>query len=299
MEKIKIIVLIMVVLSMAPASMVVGQSIVDEEISPEKITEGYEFTEGPVWHDSGYLLFSDIPANTIYKWVPGEEAVEFLKPSGNSNGLTFDEDGNLLLAQHEGTLSRLTGGQELETIVDNFEGKRLNSPNDLAVKSDGSIYFTDPDFGVSDEDKKLDFNGVYRYSEENGLELLVDDFDLPNGIVFSPNENRLYVNDTQNNHIRVFDVDMDGNLMNGRIFAEMEADADGAADGMKVDTDGNLYSTGPGGLWIFSPEGEVLHQIEMPERVTNLAWGGSDFDTLFLTAPDAVYQLETNAKGVR
>lgn len=299
MEKIKIIVLIMVVLSMAPASMVVGQSIVDEEISPEKITEGYEFTEGPVWHDSGYLLFSDIPANTIYKWVPGEEAVEFLKPSGNSNGLTFDEDGNLLLAQHEGTLSRLTGGQELETIVDNFEGKRLNSPNDLAVKSDGSIYFTDPDFGVSDEDKKLDFNGVYRHSEENGLELLVDDFDLPNGIVFSPNENRLYVNDTQNNHIRVFDVDMDGNLMNGRIFAEMEADADGAADGMKVDTDGNLYSTGPGGLWIFSPEGEVLHQIEMPERVTNLAWGGSDFDTLFLTAPDAVYQLETNAKGVR
>ncbi len=274
-----------------------GQSIVDSE--PQKITEGYEFTEGPVWHDSGYLLFSDIPANTIYKWTPGEEAVEYLKPSGNSNGLTFDEDGSLLLAQHEGALSRLTGEKKLETIADSFEGKRLNSPNDLTQKSDGSIYFTDPDFGVSDEDKELDFNGVYRFTEENGLELLIDDFDLPNGIVFSPNENRLYVNDTQNNHIRVFDVDKDGNLMNDRVFAEMQDDAEGAADGMKIDNDGNLYSTGPGGLWIFSPEGEVLQQVEMPERVTNLAWGGSEKSTLFLTAPNAVYQLKTNATGVQ
>lgn len=279
------------------AGFVHGQSIVDAE--PEKITEGYEFTEGPVWHDSGYLLFSDIPANTIYKWTPGEEAVEYLKPSGNSNGLTFDSDGDLLLAQHEGALSRFTDGQELETVIDNYEGKRLNSPNDLTQKSDGSIYFTDPDFGVSDEDKELDFNGVYRYSEENGLELLVEDFALPNGIVFSPNENRLYINDSQHNHIRVFDVDKDGNLMNGRVFAEMQADAEGAADGMKVDTDGNLYSTGPGGLWIFSPEGEVLQQVETPDRVTNVAWGGDDYSTLFLTAPNAVYQLETNAEGVR
>lgn len=289
----------LLIIAMLPATLIFGQPIVDEDTEPEAITEGYEFTEGPLWHDSGYLLFSDIPANTVYKWTPGEGAEEYLKPSGNSNGLTFDQDGALLLAQHEGLVSRLTEDKELTVVVDNFDGKRLNSPNDLTVKSDDTIYFTDPPFGVSDEDKELDIHGVYRYSDENGLELLIDDFDLPNGIVFSPNEHRLYVNDTQHNHIRVFDVDRDGNLMNGRVFAEMEADAEGAADGMKVDTDGNLYSTGPGGLWVFSPEGEVLQQVEMPERITNLAWGGEEGSTLFLTAPSAVYRLETNKKGMQ
>ncbi|MEL7833443.1 SMP-30/gluconolactonase/LRE family protein [Fodinibius sp. Rm-B-1B1-1] len=281
------------------AGTIQGQSIVDEDTRPQKITDGYQFTEGPVWHDSGYLLFSDIPANTVYKWAPGGQAEEFLNPSGHSNGLTFAENGHLLLAQHDGAIGHLAEGGELVTVVDSYEGKRLNSPNDLVVKSDGAIYFTDPDFGVSDEDKKLGMNGIYRYSEENGLTLLVEDFDLPNGIVFSPDEERLYVNDTRHNHIRVFDVKEDGTLANGKIFAEMKSNAEGAADGMKVDSEGNLYSTGPGGLWIFSPEGEVLQQVEMPERITNLAWGGSDFSTLFLTAPNAVYQLETNQKGER
>lgn len=290
---------VLLVLIVLPVTMVYGQQIIDEDTEPEKITEGYEFTEGPLWHASGYLLFSDIPANTVYKWRPGEGAVVYVKPSGHSNGLTYDLNGNLLLAQHDGLVSRLTKGDKLSVVVDNFDGKRLNSPNDLAVKSDGSIYFTDPPFGVSDEDKELNINGVYRYNENQGLTLLTESFDLPNGIVFSPDESWLYVNDSRHSHIRVFEVQEDGTLANGRVFAKMESDAEGSADGMKVDTEGNLYSTGPGGLWIFSPEGEVLHQVQTPERITNLAWGGPDYSTLFLTAPNAVYKLETNQKGNR
>jgi sugar lactone lactonase YvrE len=253
-----------------PASFVFGQQIVKENIEPEKVTSGYQFTEGPLWHSSGYLLFSDIPANTIYKWTPGGEAVEYLKPSGHSNGLTFDQNGRLVLAQHDGAIARVTKENKLSIVVDSYQGKRLNSPNDLTVKSDGSIYFTDPPFGVSEENKELDVNGVYRYSPEEGLQLLVDDFDRPNGIVFSPDEERLYVNDTSHNHIRVFKVDDKGLLKDGKVFATMEADSDGAADGMKVDTNGNLYSTGPGGLWIFSPRGNLIQQLKTP-RITNLA----------------------------
>ena len=286
-------------MTLLPVMITFGQEVVDENAEPEIITEGYEFTEGPLWHESGYLLFSDIPANTVYKWTPGEGAEMYLKPSGHSNGLAYDREGNLLLAQHDGLVSRLSNSKNLTVVVDNYQGKRLNSPNDLAIKSDGSIYFTDPPFGVSDKDKELDFSGVYRYSEDNGLQLLIDDFDLPNGIVFSPDESRLYVNDSQHDHIRVFDLKEDGSLANGKIFAEMESDAEGAADGMKVDTEGNLYSTGPGGLWIFSPEGKLLQQIETPKRITNVAWGGSNFSFLFLTAPNVVYQLETNKKGMR
>ncbi|PAU94923.1 gluconolactonase [Aliifodinibius salipaludis] len=297
MEKVSKVFLALLMMIVFPVMITFGQQIVEEDAEPEIITEGYEFTEGPLWHDSGYLLFSDIPANIVYKWTPGEGANEYLEPSGHSNGLTFDQDGNLLLAQHDGQVSRLTEGKEFSVVADTYNGKRLNSPNDITVKSDGSIYFTDPSFGVSDEDKELNFNGVYRYSEDEGLQLLIDDFDLPNGIVFSPDESRLYVNDTGHNHIRVFDVNQDGTLKNGRVFVEMESDAEGAADGMKVDTEGNLYSAGPGGLWVFSPEGEVLKQVEALAGVTNLAWGGPEYSTLFLTAPNAIYRLETNRKG--
>jgi len=273
-----------------------GQQMVKENAEPEKITEGYQFTEGPVWHDSGYLLFSDIPANTIYKWTPGSEAEVYMKPSGHSNGLTFDREGRLVLAQHDGAVAKQVGENSFEVVVDSYEGKRLNSPNDIVVKSDGSIYFTDPSFGVSEEDKELDIQGVYRYSGDQGLQLLVSDFNMPNGIAFSPDEEKLYVNDSRRNHIRVFEVNGDGTLENGKLFAKMESEGPGGADGMKVDTKGNVYSTGPGGLWIFSPEGELIRQVDTP-RITNLAWGGKDRKTLFMTAPNAVYKLEMKVKG--
>jgi len=275
-----------------------AQPIVKQGVEPQKITDGYQFTEGPLWHPSGYLLFSDIPANTVFKWMPGGEVTEYIKPSGHSNGLAFDLEGRLLLAQHDGAVARKNGDGGLSTLVDNYEGKRLNSPNDLTVKSDGAIYFTDPPFGVSDENKELQVNGIYRYSEDEGLELLVNNFDLPNGIAFSPDEEKLYVNDSRHNHIRVFSVKQDGSLDNGKIFATMKADADGSADGMVVDSAGNLYSTGPGGLWIFSPEGKMLQQVEM-SRITNLAWGGPDRSALFMTAPNAVYKLQTTQKGYK
>ncbi len=273
-----------------------GQQMIKENAEPEKITEGYQFTEGPVWHDSGYLLFSDIPANTIFKWTPGSEAEVYMKPSGHSNGLTFNREGLLVMAQHDGALAKRVSEYSFEVVVDSYKGKRLNSPNDLVVKSDGSIYFTDPSFGVSEEDKELDIQGVYRYSKSQGLQLLVSDFDMPNGIAFSPDEEKLYVNDSRHNHIRVFEVKRDGTVKNGKLFAKMESEGEGGADGMKVDTKGNVYSTGPGGLWIFSPEGKLIQQVKTP-RITNLAWGGKNRKTLFMTAPDAVYKLEMKTKG--
>jgi gluconolactonase len=273
-----------------------AQQMVREKAEPEKITSGYQFTEGPVWHPSGYLLFSDIPANTIYKWAPGSDTETYLSPSGHSNGLTFDYKGRLILARHDGNLARYEENKGMEVLVDSYKGKRLNSPNDLTLHSDGSIYFTDPPFGVSDEDKVLEINGVYRYSKAEGLQLLSDDFDLPNGIALSPGETRLYVNDSRHSHIRVFDIARDGKTKNGRVFATMESEDQGSADGMKVDAEGNVYSTGPGGLWIFSPEGELLQQVSTP-RLTNLAWGGADGRTLFMTSPNAVYKLEMTNKG--
>jgi gluconolactonase len=219
-----------------------------------------------------------------------------MKPSGHSNGLTFNLEGELLLAQHDGHLGKANEDGSFEIIVGSYKGKRLNSPNDLVVSSSGAIYFTDPPYGVSEEDKELGFQGVYRYTEEDGLELLSKDFDRPNGIALSPDEKKLYVNDSQHGHIRVFDVKEDGTVENLKMFAKMELDKPGAADGMKVDTEGNVYSTGPGGLWIFSPGGELIQQVETP-RITNLAWGGKEGKTLFMTSPEAVYKLEMNAEG--
>ena len=279
--------------------------LVDPEAAVEQIATGCQFTEGPLWHATEqFLLFSDIPANTMRKWDAHAGMTVFREPSGKSNGLTYDKGGHLIACEHANRrVSRTTADGHVITIASHYQGKRLNSPNDVVVKSDGSIYFTDPPYGLSaaygvESEKELDFQGVYRLSP-NGetLTLLVDDFDRPNGICFSPDESILYINDTERMHVRAFDVQPDGTITNDRIFGEEEGD-NGKPDGMKVDTHGNVYLTGPNGIWVFSPDGTHLGIILVPERTANLAWGGNDWTSLFITASTSVYRVECKTVGV-
>lgn len=267
----------------------------------EKVATGFRFTEGPVWDRIGkLLLFSDIPANQIRKWESGDTTTVFREPSGNSNGLTYDKQGRLIACEHGNRrVSRTEPDGRITVLADRFEGKRLNSPNDVVVKSGGSVYFTDPPYGVGPESRELDFQGVYRIKPEGGLDLLVKDFAMPNGLAFSPDEKRLYIGDSsQHRHIRVFDVKPDGTLENGRVFADLSDPKPGAPDGMKVDTEGRLFSTGPGGVWVFAPDGTHLGTIATPEGPANCAWGESGWRTLFITAGTSVYRIRLKAAGV-
>ena len=256
----------------------------------ENVSTGHTFTEGPVWTSRGTLLFSDIPGNKI--WEVGDETTVFRTPSGNSNGLTFDREGRLIACEHSNRrVSRTESDGTITVLADRFEGKRLNSPNDAVVKSDGSIYFTDPPYGISHEQQELDFQGVYRIDPEGKLELLVKDFVRPNGLCFSPDEKLLYIADSSNlRHVRVFNVAEDGTLSGGEVFARITSDK-GVPDGMKVDPGGRLYVAGPGGVWIFDTDGKHVETIETPETPANLAWGGRDGKTLYVTAVTSVYKV--------
>lgn len=271
---------------------------VPEGATVEKIAGGFEFTEGPLWFD-GRLVFSDIPANTVYEWAPEEGGRVFLKPSGHANGLAVSPDGHLLLAQHDGQVGRLAAERMVAPLVQSYEGSRLNSPNDLTVADDGSIYFTDPPYGVDEENRELDFSGVYRWSPEGTLTLLTKAFSRPNGICLSPDESVLYVNDSSENIVRAYDVTDEGSIANGRQFAAPEGDAEGATDGMKVDADGNLYTTGPGGIWVYAPSGELLDRISVPVAPTNLAFGGPERKTLYITARSNVYRISVSVPGAK
>ena len=279
--------------------------LIDPDAQLEQLGTGCEFTEGPVWHAEGkFLLFSDIPANQMKKWTAEEGITNFRVPSGKSNGLTYDKQGRLVTCEHANRrVSRTAADGTVETIASHYEGKRLNSPNDVIVKSDGSIYFSDPPYGLTADygvegEQDLDFQGVYRLSADGQtLTLLVDDFDRPNGLCFSPDESILYIDDTERMHIRAFDVQPDGTIANGRIFAEEEGD-DGVPDGMKIDAHGNVYLTGPGGIWIFDTSGEHLGVLQTPERAANLGWGGDDWSTLFITASTSLYSIQCKVSGI-
>lgn len=274
----------------------------------ERVATGFVFTEGPLWDaDDGSLLFSDIPANRIYRWREGAAPQVFREPSGKSNGLTWDPRGNLVAAEHLNRRVSLTMPDGVvQPLTDRYEGNRLNSPNDLIYRSDGVLFFTDPPYGiVSDHVGKIaqqeqPFNGIYllRPGETEPL-LLSGDFDRPNGLAFSPDERRLYVADTSRFHVRVFDVAADGGLSGGAVFAEFREDqGEGRPDGMKVDSAGNVYSTGPGGLWIVASGGEILAQVRLPERTANCAWGDGDGRSLFVTATSSVYRIRTLIAGI-
>lgn len=276
--------------------------IVSKDEGLEQIATGFGFTEGPIWCGN-HLLFSDIPRNRITRLrllAEGPEITTYRNPSGNSNGLTLDRSGRLIACEHSTrrvTLTETDG--TVKPLATQYQGKRLNSPNDVVVRSDGSIYFTDPPYGLKDLSawKELPFNGVYRISPDNSLELLVDDFERPNGLAFSPDEKILYVDDTERHHIRCFDVLPDGNITNGRIFIELPPKAN-RPDGMKVDESGNVYSTGIAGISIINPEGRSLGQILVPEIPANLTFGGKDRKTLYITARTSIYRLRLNVAGI-
>lgn len=278
--------------------------VVPEDVQVERLGTGFQFTEGPVWNEKGgYLLFSDIPGNRIKKWTPKEGISDFRVPSGKSNGLTLDRSGRLIACEHANRrVSRTEEDGTVVTLASHYEGRRLNSPNDVVVKSDGSVYFSDPPYGLNPifgtlEEPELPFYGVYRLSPNgDNLSLLIDD-SVPNGLAFSPDESLLYIADTERNHIRVFDVNAQGGAENGRIFAEIPGEPL-APDGIKVDSEGNIYSTGNGGVWVLNPEGRRLGIITVPELPANLSWGDGDWKTLYITARSSLYRVRLNIAGV-
>lgn len=259
----------------------------------EVVTTGFQFTEGPHWLDDGSLIFSDIPANKVYRWQPGSsESTVYIDSSGRANGIEALPGGDLVLAQHAGRVSRMISPTEFDVLASEYEGKRLNSPNDLAIRSDSVIYFTDPTFGVSEEDRELDVAGVYRIDPDGALTLVYDGFALPNGVTFSPDESQLYVNDSETGDILRFDVQPNGDLQNETVFANVgERSSGGAADGMITDADGRLYTTGPNGILVFNTEGEEVGRLDLGQQVTNVEWKGAGNDTLFVTSRSDVFRI--------
>lgn len=269
----------------------------------ERIATGFQFTEGPVWlAEEKSLLFSDIPANQILKLTPNRQIVTFRQPSGNSNGLTRDKEGRLIACEHGNRRITQTERDGSVTILaDKFQGKRLNSPNDVVVRSDGTIYFTDPPYGIKPDQQEQPIQAVYRLSPDgNNLFIVADDFERPNGLAFSPDEQKLYVDDSSPcRHIRVFDVQADGSLSNGHIFHSMNVEEPGSPDGMKVDECGHLYCTGPRGVWVFDVEGTHLGTIITPEKPANCAWGDDDWLSLYITARTSVYKIRAAIPGIK
>lgn len=294
-------------------------AIVPPSAKIEKLATGFQFTEGPVWvREGGYLLFSDPNANTIYRWSPDGQVSIFRTKSGytgvdigeykqpGSNGLTLDSQGRLTINEHGNRrVTRLEKNGVLTVLADNYEGKRLNSPNDLVYRSDGALFFTDPPFGLpkvfDDSRKELPYSGVYCLN--NGkLKLLTKELSGPNGIAFSPDEKYLYVGDWNEKHkvVMRYEVNPDCSLSNGTVFYDMtKAPGEDAIDGIKVDRLGNLYVSGPGGLWILSPQGKHLGTIVGPEHPHNLAWGDADGKTLYLAAQTSIYRIRLNISGIR
>jgi gluconolactonase len=306
--------------------------LVPAQATLEKVATGFTWTEGPVWVPAGFLLFADIPSNSIRKWTPGSGTTIFMQPSGykqaapyggpepGSNGMTLDSHGRLTVAGHAQhdvwRLEQIDPKAQVTVLANSYQGKQLNSPNDLVYKSDGSLYFSDPPYGLrtqkdDDPEKQLQVNGVYRLpgaaAQKPGappanaqLQLLIKDLPRPNGLAFSPDEKYLYVNNSEPKKIWMrYTVQPDGTLTDGKLFFDATSDPrPGSPDGMKVDQQGNLYSAGPGGVWIFSPDGKHLGTIDIPEKVGNVAWGGADHKTLYITASSSVYRITLKVPGI-
>jgi gluconolactonase len=264
-----------------------------------RLATGFVFTEGPLWHPDGFYYFVDVRSSVLYRLTPGRAPEVVRDKTGGGNGTTFDLQGRLVLCEGENRrVTRTSGDGRIEVLMDRFEGKRLNRPNDVVCKSDGCIYFTDPGLRVPLAERELTYAGVYRITPD-GAQSLVADFEYPNGLAFSPDERLLYVANTRwAQYIHVLELDAGGAMVRRRIFADMSSDeTDGVPDGMKVDVEGRVYCTGPGGTWVFAPDGTPLGIIRTPEVPANLAFGGPDLKTLFFTARTSVYTLRVKVPG--
>ena len=286
-------------------------TIVGDDVEIVEIGSDFDFTEGPIWnHVEKHLIFSDIPGNRMRIWRPDGSIETWRQPSNMANGNAYDADGRVVTCEHATSrVTRTESDGSVTVLATHFGDKELNSPNDIVVKRDGPIYFTDPGFGRGEyygrpRPQQLGFQGVYRLDPDTSeLTLLVDDFDQPNGLCFSLDESRLFVNDTMRAHVRVFDVNASGTLENGRVWAEVtdERDGapDGAPDGMKVDSAGNLFVTGPGGIHVFAPDATCLGVIYTPQGCANFCWGDDDLKSLFLTASSSLYRVRVKVAGNR
>lgn len=299
----------------------------------ERVATGFDkWTEGPVWTRSGSLMFAVIPANSIMEWTPGKDASVFIHPSGytgsapyggpepGSNGMTLDADGRVSIAGHARRnvwrLETVDPHGQITVLADSYQGKKLNSPNDLVYRSDGSLYFTDPPYGLptqgdSDPLKELTVNGVYRIPaaqkqkpgsqpDRDNLQLVIKDLPRPNGIAFSPDEKTLYIADSGKKVWMSYPVKSDGSVGEGKLLLDASGEKDpGGPDGIRVDKKGNIYGAGPGGVWIISPEGKHLGTIKVPEVVSNVAWGDKDGKALYITGSTSIYRVMLSISGVR
>ena len=281
--------------------------LIDPAVELEQVATGFDFLEGPIWHPhEKSVIFSDILGNSIYRWTGTGELETLRRNSYMANGNAYDNLGRVVTCEHATsrvTRTDFTNSGHLEVLATHYQGKQLNSPNDIIVKSDGTIYFTDPTSGRSEgfgvpRQPELSVSGVYRLKPDTKkLTLLVDDFVKPNGLCFSRDESRLFVNDTVHQHIRVFEVLDDGTVANGRLWAKLEGNKPGVADGIKVDSQGNIFCCGPGGVHIFDPAGVCLGVLLMPEHTANFVWGDNDRCSLYITASTSLYRLRVKVPG--
>jgi len=273
--------------------------LVDEKAQLARVATDFGFTEGPVWDESGFLYVSDEEKNKIYRvYLDGrkEELISLGDPDGN----TYDRNHRLIdCASVLRAIIHVTPDGKYTVLADRFEGKKLNSPNDVVTGPDGAIYFTDPTLDlVKGEKQEIPYQGVYRLDEKGNLRLLIKDLPQPNGLAFSPDGKRFYVDDDEQRNIHVYDVGRDGTLSNGRVFGEEPGGKDdGVPDGIKVDEKGNLFVTGPKGIWVWDPQGHHLGTIVVPEQPANLTWGDKDYRTLYITATSSVYRLQMKTRG--
>jgi len=264
------------------------------------VATGFGFTEGPVWDPAGFLYVSDEEINKIFRVSVSDGRKEVVIALGDPDGNTYDREHHLLdCASVLRAIIQVEPDGKYKILADHYQGKRFNSPNDVIVGPDGAIYFTDPTLDlVKGEKQEISFQGVYRLDAKGEVRLLTQDLTQPNGLAFSPEGKSFYIDDSKQRNIHVYDFRPNGSLANGRIFGEEPGGkGDGVPDGMKVDRDGNLYVTGPKGIWVWDPQGHHLGTIAMPEQPANLAWGDADYSTLYITATTSVYRLKTKVHG--